>query len=76
MKVNSLKQLYLEELKDAYDAEKQIVKALPKMIKAASAPKLQEALESHLEETKIRLNALSRFSRAWASLQRRRSVTV
>ena len=40
MKVNSLRQLYVEELKDAYDGENQIVKALPKIIKAASTPKL------------------------------------
>jgi len=35
LKVNSLKELYLEELKDTYDAEKQIVKALPKLVNAA-----------------------------------------
>jgi ferritin-like metal-binding protein YciE len=51
MKVNSLKELFVEELKDVYDAENQIVKALPKIIKAASTPRLRQALESHLEQT-------------------------
>src|SRR5229473_7417062 len=39
-------------MKDLYDAEKQLVKALPKMAKAASNEELKEAFESHLEETK------------------------
>jgi ferritin-like metal-binding protein YciE len=52
MKTNSLKELYLEELKDAYDAEMQIVKALPKLVRAASSPDLRNALEEHLEQTK------------------------
>src|SRR5882672_2809111 len=50
--LHSLKDLLIEELKDLYDAEKQLVKALPKMAKAASNDGLKEAFESHLEETK------------------------
>lgn len=61
MKVDSLKKLYLEELKDAYDGEHQIVKALPKLAKAASTPKLQQALESHLEETKGHVERLEKI---------------
>jgi ferritin-like metal-binding protein YciE len=61
MKVNSLKQLYVEELKDAYDAEHQIVKALPKIIKAASTPKLREALQAHLEQTKGHVQRLEQI---------------
>jgi len=61
MKVNSLKQLYVEELKDVYDAENQIVKALPKLIKVASTPKLREALESHLEQTKGHVQRLEQI---------------
>jgi ferritin-like metal-binding protein YciE len=45
LKVNSLKELYVEELKDTYDAEKQIVKALPKIVKASSTPELQKAFK-------------------------------
>jgi ferritin-like metal-binding protein YciE len=52
MKLGSLKDLYVEELKDLYSAEKQLVKALPKMVKAASADQLAAAFEGHLEETR------------------------
>jgi ferritin-like metal-binding protein YciE len=50
--MSSFNELFLEELADIYDAEKQLTKALPKMAKAASTPELQEAFENHLEETK------------------------
>jgi ferritin-like metal-binding protein YciE len=49
--VDSLQTLMIEELKDLYDAEKQITKALPKMAKAASSDKLRAAFEEHLEQT-------------------------
>jgi ferritin-like metal-binding protein YciE len=42
----------IDELRDAYDAEKQLTKALPKMAKAATSPVLRDAFESHLEETR------------------------
>ena len=51
MSVESLQELFLDELKDLYSAEKQISKALPKMMRGASAPKLKEAFQSHLQET-------------------------
>jgi ferritin-like metal-binding protein YciE len=52
VKANSLHELYLEELKDLYDAENQIIKALPKMVDAASSEELQGALTEHLEVTR------------------------
>jgi ferritin-like metal-binding protein YciE len=52
MKAESLQDLYLEQLKDLYDAENQLIKALPKMAKAASSPELRNAFEEHLEQTK------------------------
>jgi len=52
MSVESIEDLFLDELKDLYSAEKQITKALPKMVKAASTSELSEAFRSHLEETK------------------------
>lgn len=51
MSLDSLQSLFLEELKDIYHAEKQLVRALPRLAKAATAPELQEAITSHLEET-------------------------
>lgn len=51
MKLEILKDLYVHELKDLYSAEKQLLKALPQMAKAASSKKLKAAFESHLKET-------------------------
>ncbi len=47
-----LKELYIDELKDLYSAENQLVKALPKMAKAASSDELRQGFEEHLEQTK------------------------
>jgi len=47
----TLHDAFLDELRDAYDAEKQLTKALPKLAKAASDPKLRQAFEAHLRET-------------------------
>jgi ferritin-like metal-binding protein YciE len=52
MKLDTLDTLMTEELRDVYDAEKQITKALPKLAKAAHSPELKEALQEHLEVTK------------------------
>jgi ferritin-like metal-binding protein YciE len=52
MKIENLKDLFVHTLKDIYFAERQIVKSLPKMIKAAHSKELAKALEGHLEETK------------------------
>jgi len=51
MEMQSLHELYVDELKDLYSAEKQIVKALPKMVKNATNPELKEAFSNHLDET-------------------------
>jgi ferritin-like metal-binding protein YciE len=55
---SSLKELLIDELKDLYSAEKQLVKALPKMAKAASNPELQEGFTTHLEETRGHVDRL------------------
>jgi ferritin-like metal-binding protein YciE len=52
MKVETLHDLFVEELKDVYHAEKQLVKALPKMAKSAESEELRDAFKQHLEETK------------------------
>lgn len=51
---------FVEELRDTYDAEKQLVKALPRMAKAASSADLQTAFETHLEETRGHVDRLER----------------
>ena len=61
MSVETMQELLIDELKDLYSAEKQIVRALPKIAKAASAPELQEALLGHLEETKGQIVRLEKI---------------
>ena len=51
MKLQTLRDLYIHELKDLYSAEQQLVKALPKVAQAATHPELKAGLEAHLEET-------------------------
>jgi ferritin-like metal-binding protein YciE len=58
MSLDSLQSLYVSELKDLYSAEHQLLKALPKMVKAATSPKLAEAFAAHLEETKGQVERL------------------
>jgi ferritin-like metal-binding protein YciE len=54
----TLHDAFLDELRDAYDAEKQLTKALPRMAKAASSPDLRKAFEVHLEETRGQIERL------------------
>jgi ferritin-like metal-binding protein YciE len=61
----TLQDLYISELKDLYSAEQQLVKALPKIAKAAESEELSEALTNHLEETK---NQVSRLEQIFESL--------
>jgi ferritin-like metal-binding protein YciE len=53
-----LKELYIDELKDLYNAENQLIKALPKMAKAASSSELRQGFEKHLEQTKVHAKRL------------------
>ena len=56
--VTTLRDAFLDEIRDIYHAEKQLVKALPKMAKAASSPQLRTALENHLVETENQVSRL------------------
>ena len=58
MKLENLKDLYIHELKDLHSAEKQITKALPKMVKAASNEELADAFREHLEQTEEHVRRL------------------
>jgi len=58
---NPLEELLVDELKDLYSAENQIIKALPKMAKAAKATELKRAFERHLEETKRHVERLNQI---------------
>ena len=61
MALESLQDLFLNELKDIYNAEKQIVRALPRMAKAAEAPELGQAFTKHLRETEGQVERLERI---------------
>ena len=58
MSINSLQDLMVDELRDMYHAENQLLKALPKMAEAASTPALKQAFERHLEQTEIQVNRI------------------
>jgi len=57
---SAMSELFVDELKDILDAEKQLVKALPKMAKAATSERLQEAFTEHLEQTKGQVERLEK----------------
>ena len=64
MELESLQDLYIHELKDLYSAEKQLIRALPKMAKASTNEKLANGFKTHLEETKEHAARLERLLKA------------
>ena len=60
MAAETLRELFIEEVRDMYDGEKRLTKALPRLAKAATSEELQEALTSHLEETETQMERLER----------------
>ena len=62
--MNPLEELLVDELKDLYSAENQLIRAMPKMAKASSAPELRRAIERHLEETKRQVERLDQIGQA------------
>src|ERR1044071_1521816 len=61
MKLDTVEKLYISELRDLYSAENQLLKALPKMTKAASSQELKDAFEKHLEQTKGHVERLEQI---------------
>jgi ferritin-like metal-binding protein YciE len=64
MPEQGLKELYIDELKDLYSAENQLVKALPKMAKTASSGELRQGFEKHLEQTRGHVQRLEKIFQA------------
>lgn len=64
MKANRLRHLYVEELKDLYSAENQLVKALPKMAEASTSEELRAGFEEHLSQTKGHVARLEKIFKA------------
>jgi ferritin-like metal-binding protein YciE len=69
-----LRKLFDDQLADLYYVEKQLLKALPKMAKAATNDELRTAFEEHLKETKDRSSGSRRSSASWARRPRARSA--
>jgi ferritin-like metal-binding protein YciE len=67
MTMTTLEDLLVDQVRDLYDAEKQLVRALPKMAQAATSDDLQQAIQSHLEETK---NQVSRLEQIFQQLDK------
>src|SRR5436853_425175 len=63
MPTEGLRELYVDQLKDLYNAENQLVKALPKMAKASSSEELRKGFEEHLEQTKGHVQRLEQIFR-------------
>ena len=61
MELNDLQDLFIEELKDLYSAEKQLLKALPRVAKAAENAELKSALENHVRETEVHVQRLEQI---------------
>ena len=61
MSNEGLRDLYIDELKDLYSVENQLVKALPKMAKAASSDELRQGFEEHLEQTRGHVQRLEKI---------------
>jgi ferritin-like metal-binding protein YciE len=71
--MKTLKTLFLDELADMYDAEHRIIKALPKLTKAATCPKLKAAFSLHLEETKEQVTKLEKVFQAFGEKAKRKT---
>ena len=70
MAIKTAQDFFVDELKDIYSAEKQAVRAYPKLAKAVSSPQLKEALQTHLEETK---GQVERLDQVFEILEKRAS---
>ena len=63
-KITTMEELFLDELRDLYDAEKQLTNALPDMAAASSSEELRDAFEEHLEQTEVQVRRLERIFEA------------
>ncbi len=71
--MKTLKSLFLDELADMYDAEHRIIKALPKLAKAATCPDLRKAIQSHLKETEGQVRKLEQVFKSFGLKAKRKT---
>jgi ferritin-like metal-binding protein YciE len=76
MNLTSLEALYIAELKDLYSAEKQLVKALPKMAKAATDKDLKKGFEHHLKQTRVHVERLEKVFKQLEASPRGKKCTA
>jgi ferritin-like metal-binding protein YciE len=72
-KLDSLQELLVQDLKDLYSAETQLIKALPKMAKAARSPELKKGFEKHLKETEVHAKRLEKIMKSFDESPRGKS---
>jgi ferritin-like metal-binding protein YciE len=72
MPIGSLKDLYIDELGDLYDAETQMIRELPRLAEAARAPELREALKKHCDESRLHLERLELIFTHWGERRRQK----
>ncbi len=70
MAIASLKDLYFDELGDLYDAETQMIRALPRLVEAARTPELRETLQKHCDESRLHLERLELIFTHWGERRR------
>ena len=73
MSSHNLRELFVEQLRDVYDAEQRITKALPKMAKAAQSDELRTAFENHLRQTEEHVNRLERVMKSLDETPKRKT---
>ena len=76
MDVESLSELFVEQLRDLYDAEHQLIKALPKMAQGASSDELRQGFEEHLEQTKGHARRIEQILSSSAKRPKARSAKL
>src|SRR5919197_5444341 len=72
MAIGSLRELYLDELGDLYDAETQMLRALPRLVERTRAPELRDTLNKHYDESRLHLERLQLIFTHWGERQRSR----
>jgi len=73
MKLETLQDLLIDELEDIYDAEQQLVEALPKMAKTATSPDLKQSFETHLEQTEGHVRRLEQVFKIFGEKPERKT---
>src|SRR6059058_713676 len=72
MAIGSLRDLYIDELRDLYDAETQMLRTLPQLVEQTRAPELRDALTKHCDESRLHLERLDLIFTHWGERRKAR----